>query len=164
MNITPSKQSNDISLKNLEEKCIHALHSVQNTLDVIDNADVHLHRHSSNIQFEINRLIHAFETYLHKPNNIDRDTIESLMAQCIEHLNNEKQAIVPQLKEIDFRSLNVKISNALNLLQEYKTIVMPIKINNEDSLFNGQISNMIMIQSDFPGNFVSLVMWIIKNN
>jgi hypothetical protein len=103
-------------------------------------------------------LIHAFETYLHKPNNIDRDSIESLMAQCIEHLNNEKQAIVPQLKEIDFRSLNEKISNALNLLQEYKTIVMPIKINNEDSLFNGQISNMIMIQSDVPGNFVSLVM------
>jgi hypothetical protein len=123
----------------------------------MDHVDVHLNPHSSNVQFEINKLIHAFESYIDKPDNNDRDKIELLMTQCIEQLNNEKQAIVPKLKEIDFRNLNEKISNTLNILQEYKKITMPIKTNNEDPSFNRHISSMIRVLQDAAGNFVSLV-------
>jgi hypothetical protein len=123
----------------------------------MNHVDVHLNPHSSNVQFEINKLIHAFESYIDKPDNNDRDKIELLMTQCIEQLNNQKQAIVPKLKEIDFRNLNEKISNTLNILQEYKKITMPIKTNNEDPSFNRHISSMIRVLQDAAGNFVSLV-------
>ncbi len=123
----------------------------------MNHVDVHLNPHSSNVQFEINKLIHAFESYIDKSDNNDRDKIELLMTQCIEQLNNEKQAIVPKLKEIDFRNLNEKISNTLDILQEYKKITMPIKTNNMDPSFNRHISSMIRVLQDAAGNFVSLV-------
>jgi hypothetical protein len=159
--LTPSNQSNDTSVINLEEKCIHALSSVQNTLEVIENADVRLHPHPSNIQSEVNKLIQAFQSYLRKSDTIDRDNIELLMTQCIEQLNNEKKAIVPELKERHFQNLNENISHTLSLLQEYKKMTMPIQINNDNSPFNQHISNMMMVSPDTSGNFIFLVMQII---
>jgi hypothetical protein len=97
-------------------------------------------------------LIHAFQSNLHKPDNI-----EFLMTQCIELLNNEKKAIVPQLEQIQYRNLNKEISKTLNILQEYKKILIPSIANNEDSSFNRNISNQITVLPDALGNFVSFV-------
>ncbi len=152
--ITPS---NNTSLMNLEEKCINALHDVQNSLDNIHNTDGRLHSHPSNTKSELNKLITAFESYLHKPDHIDHDNIESLMTQCIEYLNNEKETVKSQLKDNEFRNLNEKISNTLNLLQEYKRIIIPMKANHENSSFNRHISNMATVPSDTPGSFIFLV-------
>ncbi len=79
------------------------------------------------------------------------------MTQCIELLNNEKKAIVPQLEHSQYRNLNKEISKTLNILQEYKKILIPSIANNEDSSFNRNISNQITVLPDALGNFVSFV-------
>ncbi len=79
------------------------------------------------------------------------------MTQCIELLNNEKKAIASQLEQIHYRNLNKEISKTLNLLQEYKKILIPSIANNEDSSFNRNISNQITVLPDALGNFVSFV-------
>ncbi len=152
--ITPSSGT---PVTELEEKCIDALHDLQNSLDNIHHTDIRVDSHPSNTQSELNKLINAFESYLHKSNNIDGENIESLMAQCIEHLNNEKETVRPRLEESQFRNLAEKISNTLNLLQEYKKIVIPIKTDHEDSSFNQHISNMVTISVDPSGSFISPV-------
>ncbi|CAF3501540.1 unnamed protein product [Rotaria sp. Silwood1] len=125
----------DMPLTNFEEKSIDALHHVENT---------HLHEHSLNIPFELNKLIDIiFESNLRKPDNI-----EILMTKCIELLTNEEQIIVPQLEEVHSQHMNEAISNTLNLLQEYKKLTMPFIINYEDLSYNRHISNMIKISSD----------------
>ncbi len=126
-------KSKETPLTNIEDKCINALHDIENSLDNIHNTDVRFH---SNTRFELNKLITALESHLYKSDNI-----EILMTKCVEHLNNEKEIVKLQLKENEFRNLNEKISNTLNLLQEYKRIVIPIKADREDSSFLKQQVN-----------------------
>ena len=149
-----------MSKTNLEEKCIDALRSVRNTFDAIQNSNSHVNLQSTNIHPEINNLINAFQSYLDKPKNSDRDKIETLITQCIESSNNQKKTIEPQLEKFDFQDLNKKISNTLNLLQEYKKIAMPVKINTEDSPFNRQVSNMIKVLPAASSNIISLIILI----
>ncbi|CAF4372649.1 unnamed protein product, partial [Rotaria sp. Silwood2] len=148
--ITSSNNSIDMPLTNLEEKSIHELQRVHNVLDTIDHTDLHLH--SLNSPLELNKLIDIiFESNLHKP-----DSMEILMTKCIELLNNEKLTIASQLEEIHFQNSNKEIFNTLNLLQEYQRLILPFIINNEDSLYNRHISNMIMISSDSQTSLKSI--------
>lgn len=119
---------------------------------------------SSNNQLKINQLIHTFESYLHTPDDSDRDKIEFLMKQCIEQLNNEKQTIVPPSEEVDGRTLSEKLSYTLDLLKEYKKITIPIKTDNKDSSFQQHMSNMMKVLPDAPGNFVYLIIQIREEN
>jgi hypothetical protein len=143
-------------LPSLEEKIIHALHRVQNSLDAIDNADDRLHPHPSNIQIQLNKLIDILESNLHNPDNINPDSIGTSMKQYIELLNQEKNAIAPQIEESHFRNLNEEISTVLNLLQEYQKIAMPSITNNDDPSLNPHISDMVINSSDALGNLVSI--------
>jgi hypothetical protein len=143
-------------LTNLEKKCIHALHRVQNALDIVDNNNVRLHPHRSNIQSDIEKLIDHFKSNLHKPDDVNRDDTEYLITQSLELLNNEKKAIASQLKESNFRNLDDKISDALNLLQEYKKISIPITSVKEDFTLNQHRSNIAVTTSDALGNLVLL--------
>ncbi|CAF3110243.1 unnamed protein product [Rotaria sp. Silwood2] len=148
--ITSSNNSIDMPLTNLEEQSIHELQRVHNVLDTIDHTDLHLH--SLNSPLELNKLIDIiFESNLHKP-----DSMEILMTKCIELLNNEKLTIASQLEEIHFQNSNKEIFNTLNLLQEYQRLILPFIINNEDSLYNRHISNMIMISSDSQTSLKSI--------
>jgi hypothetical protein len=149
--ITATDNSTDIPLPSLEEKIIHALHRVQNSLDAIDNADDRLHPHPSNIQIQLNKLIDILESNLHNP-----DSIGISMTQYIELLNEEKNAIAPQIEESHFRNLNEEISTVLNLLQEYQKKYMPSITNNDDPSLNPHISDMVINSSDALGNFVSI--------
>lgn len=141
----------------LEEKCINALQAVQNSLDNINHLQ---HSNPSNTPPAINKLITAFQLHLQQSENVDRDDIELLMTQCIEHWDNQKKSHTIQQTESHLRYFAEKLTMTLNLLQASKKIVIPAVINEENSLFNQQISNMIAVSSSPSGSLISVVIRI----
>ena len=134
------------------------------SLDSIPNTNVRSDSHVSNTPSELRKLITDFESHLHQSDNIDRDNIESLMIQCTNYLNNEKETVKSSLEESEARNLAEKISSTLNLLQEYQRLITPITANHEDSPFNQHTSNMVTVPVDDSGSFISLVLRIHTNN
>ncbi|CAF1937936.1 unnamed protein product [Rotaria magnacalcarata] len=146
--MTTSSHSTNMPLSSLEEQSLDRLQPVQSILGSIYNSDVHKNSHSSNILLELNSLVDIIESNLHESDKIRRDDMELLMTKCIELLHNQKNASISQSEEVRFQNVNDGISNASNLLQEYTTLTIPSRINNEDSLYDQNLSNMIILSSD----------------
>ena len=75
----------------------------------------------------------------------DCDNIEILMIKLIELFN---QVMISKFKEISIQNLNV---NTLNLVQEHKTIIIPLMINTESFSFNRHMANITTVSFNAQG-------------
>ncbi|CAF4250565.1 unnamed protein product [Rotaria socialis] len=150
--MTASSHSTNVPLSSLEEQSSDRLQPVQSMLGTIYNSDVHKSSHSSNILLQLNPLVDIIESNLHESDKIRRDDMDLLMTKCIELLHNQNKANMSQSEKVRFQNVNDGISNTSNLLQEYTTLTIPSIIHNEDSLYEQNLSNMIILSSDIQAS------------
>lgn len=156
------KKFNDKFLLDLEEKCINALQAVQNSLDNINRLQ---YSRSSSTPPAINKLITAFQSHLQQLESADRDDIELLMTQCIEHWDNQKKSSTVQQTESHLRYFTEKITMTLNLLQASKKIVIPSVMNEVKPSFDQQMSKLIAVSPSSSGSSIFpliKIKWIVS--
>ena len=127
------------------------MQAVQNSLDNINRLQ---YSRPSSTPPAIYKLITAFQSHLQQLESADRDDIELLMTQCIEHWDNQKKSSTVQQTESHLRYFAEKITMTLNLLQASKKIVIPSVMNEVKPSFDQQMSKLIAVSPSSSGSSI----------